>query len=31
VCATSPEPALWPVKRIKVQGLTLDVADVLER
>jgi hypothetical protein len=28
---TPPEAEFWPVKRVKVQGLTVDLPDVLER
>ena len=30
-CVTPPEAGLWPVKRVKVQGMTVDVPDLLER
>lgn len=29
VCVTPPEGEFWPVKRVKVQGLTLDLPDLL--
>jgi hypothetical protein len=30
-CVTPPEAEFWPVKRVKVQGLTVDLPDILER
>jgi Xaa-Pro dipeptidase len=29
ICVTPPEAQFWPVKRVKVQGLTLDLPDML--
>jgi hypothetical protein len=31
VCVTLPEAEFWPVKRVKVHGLTLELPDFLER
>jgi Xaa-Pro aminopeptidase len=31
MCVTPPEADVWPVKRVKVQGLTLDLPDLLAR